>query len=225
VSALYVYALAGAPPAVAMARGIAGEPVAAVEVGGFVALVGAVEREPAPSGPSLRAHDAVVRRLAEATPALLPARFASLVDDEAALRRALEPRASELRAALALVEGREQMILRVFAAAAAAAPPGEPPIDPALGPGARYLAGRAAAVARAREATEIAPLRPALAALIRAERIERHETVVSVYHLVDRGAAAHYGAAVDGSAASLAPVRVAWSGPWPAYAFAPEALA
>ena len=46
--------------------------------------------------------------------------------------------------------------------------------------------------------------------------------LASVYHLIDRGDAAAYHAVVDH--ADLGTVRVVATGPWPPYAFAPEAL-
>jgi hypothetical protein len=76
---------------------------------------------------------------------------------------------------------------------------------------------------RARALPEIEPLRGALGHLVRAERTELHgqSLVASVYHLIDRGRAKEYLRAV--SSVALA-VRVAPSGPWPAWCFAPEAV-
>ena len=56
------------------------------------------------------------------------------------------------------------------------------------------------------------------------ERMETHRTEglrASVYHLVDRGGAPAYLTTLR--SVSL-PVKVAPSGPWPAWSFAPEAL-
>jgi hypothetical protein len=56
--------------------------------------------------------------------------------------------------------------------------------------------------------------------------VERHDApplLVSLYHLVARGEAARYRRAVTGAAAGLG-LQVLVSGPWPPYAFAPEAL-
>jgi hypothetical protein len=66
-------------------------------------------------------------------------------------------------------------------------------------------------------------LRRALASLVRAERIERHSEpglLASVYHLIDRGAAPAYARAIEET--RLEGLRVAVSGPWPAWSFAPE---
>jgi len=64
----------------------------------------------------------------------------------------------------------------------------------------------------------------ALREIVRAERVESHRTEglrASVYHLVDRGAAPLYLRALHSVALA---VKVAPSGPWPAWSFAPEAL-
>jgi hypothetical protein len=186
--------------------------------------VGEVDGAPAVTARNLRAHDAAVRRLARRVDALLPARFGSVVEGEAALREALRPRGAELSEALRLVAGCEQMTLRVFGGGRAPSPPAavEPPRG--LGPGARYLAARL----RARRVPEIEPLRRALGALVRAERAERHATrplIASVYHLVPRGRARAYRAALLRTRRDLGSVTVRASGPWAPYAFAPERLA
>src|SRR5207237_3669483 len=165
-----------------------------------------------------------VRRLADAVDAILPVRFGSLLS-ESSLTDLLRIRERELSEALALVAGREQMTLRVLgdAPAPASVPLDAPPHD--LGPGTRYLTARQAEWRRAHEAPELAPVRPALQPLVRAERVARHDApplLASVYHLIDRGAAAAYQAAIE--RAALGSVRLVASGPWPPYAFAPEAL-
>ena len=225
MSEVYVYALLGQAPPLGTGAGLREEPLRVVRVGELVAAVGDMTDLPAVSEATLRAHDAVVRRLAGAVDAILPVRFGSLLS-ESSLAALLAARAPELSEALALVTGREQMTLRVLGDAAAA---GETPrdgvADDTLGPGARYLAARRAEWRRAREAPELAPLRPALGALVRAERVTRHDApplLASVYHLIDRGVAAEYQATVQ--SADLGSVRVIATGPWPPYAFAPEAL-
>ena len=53
----------------------------------------------------------------------------------------------------------------------------------------------------------------------------RHDTaplLASVYHLVDRSAVPAYRAAIERFVST--DVRVVATGPWPPYAFAPEAL-
>src|SRR2546428_3359005 len=114
---------------------------------------------PQVSEATLRAHDAVVRRLAGAVDAILPVRFGSLLS-ESGLADLLTARGRELSEALALVAGREQMTLRLLGAATAPTAPAPPPDD--LGPGARYLAARRAEWRRAREAPGLEPPPPRL---------------------------------------------------------------
>ena len=181
--------------------------VAAVACDGFDAVIGP---EPLPLGvEAIKAHEAEVRRIAGLCEACLPARFGAGVADEATLRKQLEERGPELREALQLVRGREQMTLRVLGERAQAAP----------ATGTEYL------LARYKHQTlpELQPLREAVARFVRAEKIEPHDQpglLATVAHLIDRGASAEYVAAVD--AVELFELRVKQSGPWPAWSFAPE---
>lgn len=204
-----LYAIVSRAPA--QAQGARGEPLRTLAVGEVLALVG--DEPPALSIEALRAHEAAVRRISEATDACLPARFGCAAGDDEGMERLLRNRAQELAEALALVRGREQMTLRIHGKVA-------PARAMALGgPGTRYLEERR----KARRLPELDPLRTALGALARAERIERHTEpglLASVYHLIDRGSAAAYGAAVR--RAELHGLHVSVSGPWPAWSFAPE---
>jgi Gas vesicle synthesis protein GvpL/GvpF len=225
MSEVYVYALLGDAPAPDAGAGLREEPLRLVRVGDLLAAVGEMAEPPAVSEATLRAHDAVVRRLADGVDAILPVRFGAVLS-ESSLADVLHARARELSEALALVAGRQQMTLRVLGdAAASVAPVADAASDADAGPGARYLATRRAAWRRAREVPELAPLRPALEGLTRAERVTRHDTaplLASVYHLIDRGAAPAYRTAIERFVST--DVRVVATGPWPPYAFAPEAL-
>jgi hypothetical protein len=205
-----LYALVSRAPETA--TGARGEPLRAVAVEGFAALVG--DAPPPLSVESLRAHEAAVRRIADSAEACLPARFGVSATDEETLRSGLAVRAAELLDALALVRGREQMTLRVHGPGAPA-----PAFAPAAGPGSLYLEERR----RARRLPELDPLRKALGNLVRAERVERHSEpglLASVYHLIDRGSAEKYSRAVEKT--RLEGLSVTVSGPWPAWSFAPE---
>jgi hypothetical protein len=208
-----LYAIVSEAPA--GISGAAGEPLRALRAGELIALVGDARSEVTPE--SLRAYDAAVRRIASAVDACLPARFGASARDEDALLRELGDREADLREALALVHGREQMTLRVQGPQRA---PGAEPPSSGGGPGTRYLEERR----RARSAPELGPLREALRELVRAEKLERTPGLLaSVYHLIDRGTAAAY--ARIATATPLDPLRVTVSGPWPAWSFAPEVLA
>src|SRR5204863_9966762 len=63
---VYVYALLGETPCVEAGVGLLDEPLRAVRVGDLVAAVGEMAQPPAVNEATLRAHDAVVRRLANA---------------------------------------------------------------------------------------------------------------------------------------------------------------
>lgn len=218
---LYVYALVGRPIHRPLGRGLAGERLRLVEAAGLLVAVGNVGRAPRVTAVALRRHDAAVRRLVSRAEAVLPVRFGTVVTDAAALARALAPRVVGLREALALVTGHEQMTLRVYGDVAARS---DESTEATGGPGQRYLARRF----RARRAPEVDPLRHALRGLVSAERVERHERpplLASVYHLVRRGDSERYLATVAAASARLGAVRVSPSGPWPAYAFAPDAVA
>jgi hypothetical protein len=114
------------------------------------------------------------------------------------------------------------MTLRVF---------GEPDTVPAPvlmvagGPGARYLEARRQEEVNLRSLPEIGALSTALRPLLRAERIERHAAgplLGTAYHLVPREGTAAYLAAVEEARTQIGGRRIAATGPWPPYAFAPE---
>jgi hypothetical protein len=202
-----LYAIAQGAPRGAI--GALGEPLRILAVGALEAVCG--DPPPPLSAEALRAHEAAVRRVADGAQACLPARFGCIALDETSLSAALAAREAELAEALELVRSREQMTLRVHGELAG--------LPSSAGPGTRYLEGRR----RATKLPELEPLRAALAGLVRAERVEPHEEpglLASVYHLIDRGAAASYRRAVESSA--VGGLRVTLSGPWPAWSFAPE---
>jgi hypothetical protein len=228
-SGLYVYAVLESGARVSGA-GLADEPLRVVGCGDLAAAVGEMAEAPAVDARALRAHDAVVRALAQEAEAILPARFGCFVKDEAALRESLQPRTHELAQALSLVRGCEQMTVRVYGSDTGALPATEPPPDEAAGtprPGTHYLVSRQRERRRAREVPELDPIRPVLKLLVRDERAQRHRTpplLASVYHLIERGQAAVYQETLTRAAPALGAVRVSVSGPWPPYAFAPETL-
>jgi hypothetical protein len=221
MSPLYLYAIVGHAPAAPLGSGLRDEPLVLVAGGEVVAVAGRMDGPPAATPEALRGHDAVVRRLAEASDAILPARFGTLADAPALVDWLAA--AETLPEALRLVAGREQMTLHVFGDAPAV---DEAPDEPSLGPGARYLAERRRHRQRAENLPELAPLRRRLGDLVAAERVEPRATpplLASVYHLIARGRSADYRDAVERDQAPLAGVRLRLSGPWAPYAFVPEA--
>ncbi|MBI1734726.1 MAG: GvpL/GvpF family gas vesicle protein [Candidatus Rokubacteria bacterium] len=223
---LHLYAVcAKRPRALARRRGAVGEPLRAVPAGALVAVVGEVEGPPPLDPPTLRAHDAVVRALAQSVDALLPVRFGTIAADEAQVAAMVAERRDALAGALELVAGREQMTLRVFGTAPERTAPA-PARARGGGAGTRYLTARRAADRRARAVPEIAWLRPALRRFVQAERVERHRTpplVATVHHLIRRGQAPAYLAVIERAARTARPVRVVASGPAPPWAFTGDA--
>jgi hypothetical protein len=219
VSGVYAYAAASTRPS-RLGAGAMRERLRAVAIGSLLVVVGDMSEAPDPTETTLRAHDRVVRAIVRTCDAAVPFRFGSWFSDDAALARDVAPLAAELGAALALVRGCDQMTARLFDSRRAPAPPDVPAAGSDGGQGARYLARRARVV---REPAELATLREAVAPFVHAERIECHGArplVATAYHLVERSRARAYAAAVRRVARTLGPVRVALSGPWPAYAFA-----
>lgn len=228
---LYVYGLVGKSVEEPLGQGLADETLRLVGAGPVWAITGELPEPPRHDPASLRAHDAVVRRLAASVPALLPARFGQSLPDEPSLTGWLAAHARELGEALERVAGCVQMTLRVFAGPDA--PEGElPPEEPAPaagGPGARYLDRRRRDLEREQALPGIAPLRDALRPLLRGERIERATAPgrlrATVYDLIRGDAAGDYSRIVQETVPGLPGWRVAASGPWPPYAFAPRAVA
>ena len=229
----YLYAIVGSVPVAPLGVGLAGEPLSFVAEGDVVAVVGETEDPPLATPDAIRGHDEIVRRLAEFSEAILPARFGT-VQDAPVLMEWLAATAMGLGEALRLVAGREQMTLHVYDMggpdmAPHTPPPSAHPGEPgarleALGPGARYLAERRRHWRQKERVPELEPLRPRLDALVTAERVELRTTPplrASVYHLIERGRSAEYRDAVESNLDLVAGVRLRVSGPWAPYAFAP----
>jgi hypothetical protein len=219
---IYLYALVDEQPSGSLGEGIAGEPLRLFSQGRLMAVLGEIPQRPEPDRETLEKQDAVIRRLAGLFGAILPARFGEIFADEAALANRLAPREGEVSEALSLVRGCVQMTLRVFGE-----PEPRPEPAPQGGPGTRYLAARRREIERAHSLPEIEPLREALRPLLRAERIERHEAagplLGTAYHLVLRESAGTYLATLESAKKRIGGRRVAATGPWPPYAFAPGA--
>jgi hypothetical protein len=228
---VYVYALVAEAPSEGLGTGMSGEALRVVTCGRLLAVVGDTSARPPVTSTALREHDRTIRRITAVTDAVLPMRFGSMVDGELQLARHLEPAEAALEAALVLVAGREQMTVRVYERQARAEESTRIAASPAaanLGPGARYLLER-------RQTLEHDPHRAALdavlaapAAFIRGQRIESHGSpplIASVHHLIERGQAEAYAAALHAGTADLIDAAVTVSGPWPPYAFASGELA
>jgi hypothetical protein len=222
----YVYALVSGDARPIAVRGIGGRRLTRIRVGGVSAIVEPMHAAPTPTADRLERQDRIVRRLAAVHPSIVPARFGSFLRDEAELRVLVRARGRTFARALARVRGREQMVVRVFCSQAAAAlgQAGRTRAQP--GSGVAYLERRAAAFSAGR-VPAVARIRRALGTAVRGERVEIHEgpdPVVSVYHLVRRGAAEAYCAKIFEAISAESGVAAVVTGPWPPYAFAPEML-
>jgi len=227
-----VYALAEGGLGRIGIRGIAGEALRAVRVGAIDAVIGRVSRIPRPTERNLRRHGRVVSALWRRTPALLPARFGTAVGDVAELEAIVGARQKTLRRTLRSVRHRAQMTVRMLSGSGTRdsglgtrdsgrgriSSPGSRVPDPGSR-GRSYLHARVATAQRARDVPGFAACRHAVKAWVRAERVEKRGRVATIYHLVPRGSAGRYRAALERAAAG-AQVRMLVSGPWPPYAFA-----
>jgi len=222
--ALYVFALVDERPSGRPGTGLSGGLIAQPIPGGFAIVERRADVPPVELG-TLQKHDAVVARLADAVPAILPVRFGTLLES-AEIAEALADRDEEIAAAFDTVRCRQQFTWRrrsparpgVFGAAR-----GSMRTAKAAASGTAYLR----AAVRAAHPTPPAPFRPArekLRPLVVAERYQPAASMLpdSLYHLVDRESAERYQLLAEKVAGAAALVRV--TGPFPPFAFAAELL-
>jgi len=213
---LYVFALVDAAPRT-VGRGLSAAVALRKVTGGYAAVERRADVPPLEFG-TLKAHEQVIERLASLAPAVVPVRFGTLLTvDE--LDAALEDREEELREAFDLLRGRLQFTWR---ATAAGTPPRARRQTAPARSGTDYLR-RAARAAHPAPPPSFRRAR-SLGRLAAAERFAPATAIIpgALYHLVDRSRAEAY-------ASAAADVRahapgLSWSGPFAAYAFAPELL-
>lgn len=217
MKAVYVFALTGhAIPSFAVGTH-------RVEFLDLAGLHAAVERRsdlPAMSESFLRTQHAIVTRLSDRIDAVVPARFGALIE-ERELRDILARRRQVIQEALTLVRGRVQMTVRFREAPESMVrsnpPASNPPASAAIS-GTAYLeakrsAGRTMPVLAGIVATAVGDL----AIAERSEAATERAPAV-LYHLIARGNVARYTDAVS----MLKSPAVSVTGPWPAFAFAPD---
>jgi hypothetical protein len=217
----YVYAIVTGGATSLRTRGIGGRTLVRVREGRLAAVAEPMAAPPNPSVARLRAQDRIVRRLARSHDAILPARFGSFARDARELRTVLRRRAATLSRALARVRGAEQMNLRVSFQGSGMT---RPPARVTSGRGTRYLRTRAG-----HDWPALAAVRSALAehSIVRAALVEVHAApprtrlgpIVTIYHLIARGASSEYRKVVLATIAREPGVSAVVSGPWPPYAF------
>ena len=216
---MQVYAIVSAGRSVHTIRAGSGRRLRTISRGAVAAVVGDRSRPAAPSPANLRRYDRTMRALAERLPAIIPARFGTLMAEDELLLTLSSRQAAFMRV-LAGVRRRVQMTVRVVTGPEARLPVTR--TSPAIPSSGRdYLLARARDAAAARAVPGFEPVRRSVARWVRDERVDHRVGVSSVYHLIPRSSTAAYRRAVEASAAASG-LTVIVSGPWPPYAFSSE---
>jgi hypothetical protein len=218
--AWYVFALVDRIPSGQPGRGLGNRLTVRSIPGGLLVVEQRADVPPVEFG-TLQKHQAVVTRIAERVPAILPVRFGTLLETSE-IDEALDERDDEIAEAFDLVRDRVQFTWRTRrhegAPAARARRRSAAPQS-----GADYLR-RAARAANPAPAAAFRAVRSKLRALVVRERFQAATATVpdTLYHLVERTAASRYGAAA--AALLQDDSRFTMTGPFPPFAFAPEIL-
>jgi hypothetical protein len=146
---------------------------------------------------------------------LLPVRYGTRLDDEAAVARAMEGRREELAAALDRVRGAVELSVRVVAAGATPSPPD--PVENTSG--AEYLRVRARAEASRDEAARALHEPLAAAARDSAQSRPRPPELFRAAYLVEHGAIDSFVAEVGRLQKESPGLAILCTGPWPPYSF------
>lgn len=216
---LLVYAIAERGGIVTSGVGLEDRPLRAVSEGALLAVVSDHQGPgPEPTAAALSAYERTIRRLM-ARAAILPAQFASVLDDEAAVRSLLRERRDDLLARLRGVRGAVEIGLR-------ASWRDDHVLSEVLpASGTSYLRGR---LERRQNARRVASQLDPLAALARSSRravAPRPDLPVLDAYLVDRGRVREFVALVEQLDHGLEDVELVCTGPWPPYSFAQGAPA
>ena len=213
---IYLYAIAEELDGLPDVRGLDGAPLDRRSVEGLDLVVSEHDgTDVAASEEAVLAHARVVEALVERSGALLPARFGRGFRDEAALREAIEGRATSLREALAQVRGCVEVGVRVLAPEAAPSPE-------TAESGRAYMEAR---LARSAETERLAhELHEPLAMLARAATRTVGATprlLLSGAYLVEPGGLDAFRGRVAELEAAYPELTFVSTGPWPPYSFAP----
>lgn len=213
MSALYVYALSGRSAAPFAAHG---HHIEFVEFGNVHAVVERSGERPAVSEAALRIQHEIVIRISAAVDDALPVRFGARVEEEE-LGQLVAMRRDVIQRALDLVRGRVQMTVRIRGQEVSEERVASP--TTASPTGTAYLEARRAAAAR-----PLTPMAMSVAAAVRylavSEKVDgpANRTSITMYHLIDKHRVGDYNDALS----VLQSSTLAVSGPWPAFAFAPD---
>jgi hypothetical protein len=216
--ATYLYAICAEQVSAPEGPGLDDAPLRVVSAAGLSAVVSdAPDMTGAPSESLLWAHERVVERLMSEHD-VLPARFGSVLADDAAVAGMLEARHSEWLAALRRVAGARELAVRAA---------WEPEVTDDLAPtadrgdGAEYLMSRVAAQRRSRDLAE--RIDETLGAVSRESRVRGGAVSASMpvraAYLVDRERVDEFRSCVEGLERELRGAEIVCTGPWPPYSF------
>ena len=190
-------------------------PLHEVPVGGLAAICAPAEEEREITPDALWRHEQVLEALMEDRD-LLPVRYGTRLEDDAAAARSVAERHAELERALERVRGAVELSVR-----AVHTEPGEPAEPQDGGGGADYLRTKRRATAM-QDAVGSAVHEP-LAALARAHALRPPRPpaeVLRAAYLVDRGAVGAFARLVGRLDERHPELRLLCTGPWPPYSFA-----
>jgi Gas vesicle synthesis protein GvpL/GvpF len=174
-------------------------------------------RPPDPTVQALWEYEQAVERLAQRRP-LLPARFASVLADDDAVREMLNGRREQLTAALDRIRGAVELAL-----CADWSRPPQP--DSSSRSGIAYMRSRLELRSRAREvAAALEPL-GALSRNCRRDLAARSSVGLRCAYLVDRERLHEFTTVVAQLGDRLPDIELVCTGPWPVYSFAEGASA
>jgi Gas vesicle synthesis protein GvpL/GvpF len=178
---------------------------------GLAAVCGSAEEEK-PSADTLWRHEAVVEALM-AERDVVPLRYGTLFDDEAAAAAAIAEHRGELREALARVRGAVEISVRI----AARSPLPQPPLASS---GRDFLRAKTR-IAEVREEARRSMHEPLAArARMSADRASSElPELLRCAFLVDRGAVEEFTAAAAELDRASAEYSLLCTGPWPPYSF------
>lgn len=203
-------------------RGIDGAIVRTITAGDVAAVVSAHNRRPDASMAAIRAHNAVVVAAMDEQCTPVPIRFGQWLEDDEAVRAALDADAARWGGLLRRFAGCAEFAIRIFDPGLSEEGPVPPPKT-----GRDYMEALAARVSgpAASQTQAVAPLQDALRGITISEIVEPLRTahgVASVACLVHRAHFNAYQTAVEKVRTSLPHFRYLSTGPWPPYSFVTE---
>ena len=211
---VHLYALVRRPAAVPSVGGIGHGSLRAVELEQGIDAVVSDTADAAPQNEeAILAHAQVVQALGEANDAVLPARFATGVESDDALRAGVAGKREQIVAALERVDGCVELGVRVLR------PDGGADSRPTTG--AEYMRRRLEQVGRAQALGR--DIHQTLAGLARESTsrvVARDDLVLTAAYLLPRATVEQFRSALQVVEAEHRDVTLVLTGPWPPYSFA-----